>query len=554
MTTLNRMLVRKGALALAVSAVMLAGCNSGSDSGSSDGPQVPLRDTAQGPVAGATTSYGVAFKGIPYAKPPVGELRLAPPQPLEVRGDEALEATEFGGSCIQPASTFGVATSTEDCLYLNVYAPANAEGLPVMVWIHGGALETGSGDTYDPTGLVNEGVIVVTINYRLGVLGFLSHPDLADEDENGYSGNYGFMDQLMALEWVQENIPNFGGDPANVTIFGESAGGLSVMAHVVSPAAEGLFSKAIVQSGAYSGAQPSQATVEDRGATFYEDRLECTDIACIRELDAQAILTAQAQGGLNFVPNLRGDLLPLSIGEALATNQYTKVPMIAGVNRDEGRLFVAIAELGRIAANIAGGMEPLEAAMAAALQPEDYIPEIQTQLGGASAEAAGMVAALYPQESEEFGGNTSVALSAIVTDVTFNCPGISQISSLSEQTTVYGYEFSDRNAPSIIPAGNTFPLGAAHAFEIQYVFGSDEAREARGMAPEQVDLARDMTRAWAQFATTGNPNAETIEGAAWMEFSEGSNLIEFIPGATTTLSEADFNTRHRCEFWSGLGG
>lgn len=541
----------KSSLALAISAVLLAGCNSGSSSSPNDDPgETPatVRNTTQGQVQGVETGNGYAFKGIPYATPPVGELRYTAPQPAPA-WEGVLTTDAFGGSCIQPASTFGTEVSTEDCLYLNVYAPENADGLPVMVWIHGGAFETGSGDTYDPAGLIDEGVVVVTINYRLGVLGFLSHPALAAENDDGYSGNWGFMDQQLALQWVQDNIANFGGNTDNVTIFGESAGGLSVMGHVVSPASEGLFHKAIVQSGAYSGTQPDQNAVETGGDAFFS-ALECDDIACIRDLDVTAIQSAQAAGNFSFVPSLRPDSLPKSIGASLADNEYTKVPMIAGVNRDEWRLFVGIAELGRISALMAQGSNYQDAAAEASLKEEDYLPEIQSLLGVPEPVAIG-IAAAYPLEGEEFGGNVSLALSALGTDTIFSCPGLGQISTLAEQTTVYGYEFNDRNAPSIIPSGNTFPLGAAHAFEIQYVFGSDESRAdptrtGGAMNEDQIELAALMTRAWAQFATTGNPNAETVEGEAWMEFSSGNSLIEFIPDGTTTLSEANFRMRHRC--------
>lgn len=543
MTTLNRMLVGKGALALAVSALMLAGCNSGSSSGSGSGdePQGPVRATAQGPVEGLTVPYGVAFRGIPYAKPPVGDLRFADPQPAESWGDEPRQATEFGGSCIQPASTFGAATSTEDCLYLNVYAPENAEDMPVMVWIHGGAFETGSGsESYIPSGLLEHDVVVVTINYRMGVLGFLSHPDLGAE---GASGSYGIMDQQLALQWVQDNIGSFGGDASNVTLFGESAGGASVLTHIASPAAGDLFHKAIIQSGAYIGAisQPSQAAMEALGASFFSE-LGCETIECIRELDAQDILAAQQASGLSYVPSLRADILPKDVRTSLADGDYNKVPVLAGSNLDEGRLFVGIAELTRMAALIQAGESPL----GAILMPEDYRDEVVALVGE---DLADFTISQYPLENYN---NTSEAVSAINTDVRFACPSLPQLEQLATTSgfPVYGYEFTDRDAPSIIPEGNSFDLGAAHAFEIQYVFGNRESRAARGMNEASLDLADAMTGYWASFADDGDPNASDGTGVFWERVQTNDNLLELDPEQIAALSVDDFSARHFCQIWN----
>lgn len=207
----------------------------------------------------------LAFRGIRYAKPPVRELRFAPPQPVE-KPTGIVVADKFGSACPQYKSAFGPESLEEDCLFLNVYVPKAGEGpFPVMVWIHGGAFVAGSGGPeYDPSRLVAQGVVVVTINYRLGPLGFLAHRDLTNEQDGG-SGNYGLMDQQLALRWVQDNISTFGGDPNNVTIFGESAGGLSVLSHVVSPKAQGLFQRAIVQSGSYDAISRTLAAAEQAG-------------------------------------------------------------------------------------------------------------------------------------------------------------------------------------------------------------------------------------------------------------------------------------------------
>ncbi|MGH2999825.1 MAG: carboxylesterase family protein, partial [Gaiellaceae bacterium] len=217
--------------------------------------------TDNGVVRGAIQDGLRAFRGIPYATPPVGALRWRPPQP-HASWKGVRQATEFGSGCPQSLGPFGVPSTDEDCLFLNVYTPPGANPssrLPVMFWIHGGALITGESTDYDPTALVKRGVIVVTINYRLGLLGFLAHPALSAESPTHDSGDYGLMDQQFALGWVKRNIAHFGGNPANVTIFGESAGGLSVRSQLVSPGAKGLFAHAITESGSYAETVPTLA-------------------------------------------------------------------------------------------------------------------------------------------------------------------------------------------------------------------------------------------------------------------------------------------------------
>lgn len=536
-----------------LAATLLAGCG-GSSSGSSDDDRAELppnvRQTQQGLIEGVEENYGLAFRGIPFAKPPVGDLRYADPVPAEP-WEGTLQANEFGGSCIQPASTFGVAESTEDCLYLNVYSPPGADKAPVMVWIHGGAFETGSGgESYTPSGLLEHGVVVVSLNYRMGVLGFLSHPDL-----EGPSGSFGIMDQQLALQWVQDNILNFGGDPDNVTIFGESAGGASVLAHISSPAAGDLFHKAIVQSGAYIAVapQPTQAEIEKVGEDFFGDvgagsfpGFGCETIECIRALSAEDILAAQGSSGLSYAPTLRADILPLTVNAALASGQYNKVPMIAGSNLDEGRLFVAIAELTRMAEEIAQERPPT----GAILTPADYPAEVADLVSTA---AAGLIMDAYPLS--DYDDNPSIALSAIATDLQFACPSLPQLDlfATSSGYPVYAYEFTDQDAPSIIGNNNSFDLGAAHAFEIQYIFGSRASRQARGMTDEgSLDLADAMTVYWARFASNGDPNNDDGTGVLWPSVQADGNMLELDPEGITTLSVGDFADRHKCAFWSAL--
>jgi len=259
-------------------------------------PESPVVATDLGQVRGVSNGATQQFLGIPYAAPPVGDLRWRPPQEPE-RWNGVRDATSFGPHCPQVATPYGTPSMTEDCLFLNVFTPPKTNQgrphlLPVMFWIHGGGLVVGESDGYDPSNLVAQGVVVVTINYRIGELGFLAHSALTAESPKGASGNYGLLDQQAALRWVRRNIRAFGGDPDNVTIFGQSAGGLSVQSQLASPLAAGLFHKAIVESGAYSLQQPSLAAAEAIGAVFAASA-GCavpSTAACLRSLPVQVIL------------------------------------------------------------------------------------------------------------------------------------------------------------------------------------------------------------------------------------------------------------------------
>src|SRR5450755_4677618 len=318
------------------SALVLTACGGSNDS------SPPIVTTDTGAVVGVDTGTLFAYKGIPYATPPVGALRWMPPQPAAA-WTMARDASNFAPHCAQGASSFGVASTSEDCLYLNVYRPKGASPFPVMFWIHGGALLTGEGDDYDTRALVAQGVAVVTINYRLGPLGFLSHPALTAEG-GGASGNYGLMDQQAALQWVKRNIAAFGGDPANVTIFGESAGGLSTHSQIVSPLAAGLFQKAIVESGSYSLAPPALAVAEGWGQNFATGAgCASQTAACLRGLSVATILAnaaaLQVQG--STLPTVDGKVLTQTFAAAFASGTFNKVPMIEGTNHHEYSLLSA---------------------------------------------------------------------------------------------------------------------------------------------------------------------------------------------------------------------
>jgi para-nitrobenzyl esterase len=315
----------------------------------------PVVDAPAGAVRGVRDSDVLVFKGLPYAAAPIGGARWTPPRPLP-RWKGVRDAANFGPACVQPRPQPGGIYSgpsmqmSEDCLSLNIWTPRRARKAPVFFWIHGGALVSGSSrePLYDGAKLARRGVIVVSINYRLGVLGYLAHPALSAESPRGISGNYGLLDQIEALRWVQRNISAFGGDPSNVTVAGESAGGLSVLYLMTSPPARGLFAKAIAES-AYMISTPA-LKVEAHGLPSAEssgvllaNKLGAPDIAALRAMDP-LILTEKA-GAAGFMPfgAVDGHVLPNQIVEVFDRGEQAKVPVLAGFNSGEIRSLRALA-------------------------------------------------------------------------------------------------------------------------------------------------------------------------------------------------------------------
>ena len=487
----------------------------------------PVVATAGGAVRGMSTGAADEFLGIPYAAPPVGSLRWRPPQPA-ARWSGVRDATQFAPHCAQSVSPFGQASTSEDCLYLNVFTPPGSaranHRLPVMVWIHGGALVTGESNDYDPTKLVGNGAIVVTINYRLGALGFLAHPALASHP-GGPSGDYGLMDQQAALRWVQRNISQFGGDPRNVTIFGESAGGLSVLSQLASPGAHGLFAKAIVESGAYNLTQAPLATAEAAGEAFATSAgCASQTAACLRSLPVATILANQTATG--YTPDIDGQVLTQSIGTALSSGQFNRVPVIDGSNHDEWRLFVAESELEGA---------PVTAA--------NYQSMIASTLQVTPAIAA-VIAAQYPLSAYP---SPSVALGAVGTDAIFACPALTVDNSVSKYVPTFAYEFNDENAPELFLPPVSFPYGAAHASELQYLFGLPSAVP---LSSAQQQLSAAMQGYWTNFAKRGFPSS--FGEPLWPHFdSVGQRMISLVP--PQPQAETDFAAEHNCAFWALAG-
>ena len=504
----------------------------------------PLVATEQGSVHGMVTQGVVKYLGIPYAAPPVGDLRWTPPRP-HVPWSGILDATKFGSHCAQTARVVGAPSISEDCLFLNVYVPdgtdngqtqtgdqtqgrSDSQGHPVMVWIHGGDLTAGESDDFDASRLADVGdVIVVTINYRLGALGFLAHPALTAESPNHASGNYGILDQQFALKWVQRNIRAFGGDPTNVTIFGQSAGGLSVLVNMASPAAAGMFHRSIVQSGAYELVLPSLTSGEAQGTTF-ANTVGCSSqtIQCLRSIPIQQILA----NPISVSPVVDGFVLPLSLQTAAATGQFNRVPVLNGTNHDEARFMIAMDEL----AGRAVTAPQYPAAVLAAFGP---------------------VAGLLILEQYPLGNyvNADEALAAIQTDSSFACPARLADQALSAYVPVYAYEFDDQDAPEIFLPPVSYPYGAAHGSELQYFFPAQDLTHMQGppqqLSANQRRLSLTMIRYWTNFARHGDPNAPQTPN--WARYA--SRLDAFQSLAPDFLGpDFNFASNHRCVFWAGL--
>ena len=450
--------------------------------------------TDRGSIQGSLTSDGQvrAFLGIPYAAPPVGPLRWKPPQPA-ASWSGVRAATSFGPRCMQTHlftdMVFRDSGPSEDCLTLNVWAPAekNSAALPVMVWIHGGGFAEGgsSEPRQDGEHLARRGVIVVSMNYRLGIFGFFALSSLAAESPQHAAGNYGLMDQAAALEWVRRNIAAFGGDPARVTIFGESAGSISVSAQMASPRAKGLFAGAIGESGgALTGPGltfPSFSASEQRCQQFAESALKNSNLDFLRSVSAADLLKAASTVTHSediFWPNIDGDFFRESVAATYAAGNQAHVPLLAGWNKDEGDL----ADLGQSG-------KPT---------PESVRAIATGRFGAGAPDFLKVYAATNDAEalrvSEDFAGDHFIAYATwewIEAQVkTGNAP-------------VYRYGF-DLGSP-----GDPFhpaAIGAFHSDDIEYVFGTLDSRQGAQWRPEDRKLSELMQTYWTNFAKTSDPN------------------------------------------------
>jgi len=487
---------------------------------------VPIVKTRAGEVRGTANANVREFLGIPYAAPPIGKLRWLPPEPAAIWSG-ALDASRPGNSCAQMNFRGTRVKGSEDCLYLNIYTPNPAgAGLPVMVWIHGGTFIAGSGAIFDGGKLATKGnLVVVTINYRLGPFGFLANRSLDATDPRHVSGNYGLLDQQAALRWVKDNIAAFGGNPKRVTVAGESAGAISVGLHLVSPAAAGLFARAILESGPFLHIR-TLAQAEVRGDEFAE-KLGCTKPAdaarCMRAKTTDEALRAIFASPIGVArpiwwPVMDGRVIPSQPAQALSAGRFNKVPMLNGSNHDEGTLFVAFGK-------------PVTA--------QEFEARAQRRFG---ADAARVLAA-YPLASY---ASPMQASAAAFGDSIFSCPIMKAGELLSAQVPVYQYEFNDTHAPASFIRNPPLPLGAFHGSDIQYVFGGIAAKNQASLAQEKLSDA--MMSYWIGFIASGNPGGKSPR---WNRLSASNpRVISLAPGAIGY--ETDFAKVHHCDLWDSM--
>jgi para-nitrobenzyl esterase len=493
-----------------------------------------VAQTTAGPVRGVASPLGQAFLGIPFAAPPVGELRFRPPAPL-TPWTKARDARRAGALC--PQIDFpGSGRQSEDCLTLNVYAPADADPghpRPVMVWLYGGGFETGDNIEYDPSRLAQrQGVLVVAPNYRLGPLGFLAHPALRGEGE----GAYALLDQQAALRWVRDNIARFGGDPGRVTLFGESAGGWSVCYQLAAPGARGLFQRAIIESGAcLSPLSVTPLAKAEAGGVEMATSLGCGDgpeaAECLRRLSVRALLHAKSgrRGllGLNsWSPPSGGDVLPQSPRAAFQAGRFLNLPTIDGTNHDEGRLFLYTNRL--------KGKLFTEGSYEGILRDsfEADTPRVLAEYAAAARRSRGL------------------AYAAVVTDSTFACPALTLNNFLERRGTLYAYEFDDPRAVTTLPPTPFTPrLGAYHTAELAYVFQTPSiASDPKAFDSGQAALSDRMQAYWGAFAAAGDPNRPGLP--PWPK-DEGAEPLALSP--TGSGPTEGFAAAHHCAFWRTLG-
>ncbi len=507
-----------------------------------DTAQSPRVRTQAGWVEGSTADGIVSFKGIPYAQPPIGDLRWRAPEPVHP-WDGTLDAGDFGPSCVQqsipPASLYHDPPDamSEDCLSLNVWAPEDAENAPVIVWIHGGSLRIGGAaqSMYDGRAFAERGIVFVSINYRLGALGWMAHPDLSAESAQGVSGNYGLLDQIEALRWVQANAGAFGGDANNVTVMGESAGALSVTYLLTSPLADGLFDKAIAQS------TNLRAFPELRDPAFGLPSAECTglrigesvgrpSLAELRAMDAQALTDATARSGFISQGTIDGWALPGQIIDILDHNTLSSVPLLVGFNSGELRTQRAL-------------LPPIPDT------PEDYERIIRCGYGDRADAFLNIYPATDPAQS---------TLDAF-RDTVYGWAGERLARAQADQgVSSYLYMFDH-----CYDAARNRDICAFHASELPFVFGQtgeDAALTPNWPAPrDEADtaLSQAMMDYWVSFATTGQPVSDG--GPDWQPYANGQSFMRFdgvphlerdpVPGMYEMHSDWVARQRARGEQW-----
>ncbi len=518
--------------------------------------------TREGPVKGFLKNGVAEFLGIPYAAPPVGGLRWKPPT-APASWTAVRDATTFGPQCAQIATLglfAGPPNNNEDCLYLNIYTPyvdaAKNEKLPVIFWIHGGGNIDGASDGYDGSKLATRGkVVVVTINYRLGLLGFIAHPAL--DSEGHLFGNYGLLDQQFAMKWVRRNIEAFGGDKDNITVGGQSAGSLDTQANMASPLAAGLFQRAIWESGIQ---EPAPLTWAEQHAEAFATAAGCATgsnaaiAKCLRGLTAAQIMNLQNSGPYGTENGVIADgqiLLTQGIAATFQSGKFNHVPVISGSTHDEANFGFAITEYSE------NPRVPFTAT-----DFTNYVTSTYTGNNGPGGSpptyppgTVGKVLARYPLYAYP---TPQLAMDAVGTDgsVYFACAQRKLNRILADQVPVYAYEFDDQTAPFYFPKMPGFASLAYHTSDIQYLFplwhGSPDGIE-HPLNKLQEALSDSLVAAWTNFAWTGNPNG--LGNSPWPRYEldpkRSYYLSEDIP-SLSTISDAELYAEHKCDLWDPI--
>lgn len=494
------------------------------------------RQLVDGAVLGYLENGVEYYLGIPYARPPTGELRWRPPQPL-ASGAGTIDATRRSAACPQFIPLVNRLVGDEDCLYLNVWAPATAASSPrpVVVWIHGGGFTAGQGAYTDHEGAVlarRQDVVVVSMNYRLGVFGFLAHPALSVEDAaHPGSGNYGLQDQVAALRWVRDHIERFGGDPHNVTLVGQSAGAVSVCAQLVSPQAAGLFHRAVIMSGPCETPLSPLSGASQLGVTLSRELgCEPDDLACLRQRDTAGVAGvlppdpsfAFGEGYTVWWPVLDGVMLPRQIIDAFRSGEFNRVPVINGATRDEGSMLLWISH----------------DMLFKPLQESDYLARLEYLLGDPG--LAEQVARQYPLTAYP---DTFAALTAAFSDGFFNCFARHQSQLLARHVPTWSYQFNYQDMPFFVPG---VQLGAYHGGDLQYLFGRPASLWRSEFEGEQAALSQQVMEYWGAFARQGDPNQSGL--TPWPNYDQRD---------LTLLIDRDMQVSHgvheqACGFWQQL--
>jgi para-nitrobenzyl esterase len=530
----------------------------------------PLVRTSDGPVRGFVKNGTSTFLGIPYAAAPVGRLRWRPPR-RHAAWHRPLRATAFGPSCAQ-VTTLGVfagpTSINEDCLYLNVFTVgvrsrsaskrSRSSRKPVLVWIHGGGNVDGSSSDYDGSKLARAGrfggkdSVVVTVNYRLGLLGFLAHPAL---DSEGHAfGNYGTMDIQAALRWVQRNIARFGGDPDNVTLGGQSAGASETGANLISPRSAGLFHRAILQSNFTSTFAPLSVGLA-RGTGFAQAAGCPGDGAaaatCLRNLSVPKVLqlqgTANANGPYVTGQMVDGTVVPITPEQAWSSGRFNHMPVMGGNTHDERTFSSGITEY-----FTGPPQKPLSAA--------DYTASV-TQAYGGNAGPGGTPPAYPPGTVEKVLAEyplSNYPSPFLADDAAFTdpgaCRGLHVSNLLSKTVPVYSYQFDYQDAPYYFPTMPGYDPLAAHTIDIQFLFPlwhGGELGVAHSLNDAETKLSNELVAAWTNFAASGSPNRSG--NAPWPRYVDGSGpyYSQNLPGSSTVTAE-QFAAQHHCGFWDSI--